>query len=55
VTLQASDCGEHIFDIAMAPVVAFDLGDGRDVTSSKCRNLRREQHYDRYRDQQHVL
>ena len=26
---------EHVFDVAMAPVVAFDLGDGGDVTSAE--------------------
>ena len=35
VTLKTSDLLEHIFDVAMAPVVALNLGDGGDVTCTE--------------------
>ena len=36
VSLETRDRLEHVLYIAMAPVVAFDLGDRGDVPSSKC-------------------
>jgi hypothetical protein len=35
VTLETSDLLEHILDIAMTPVVTFDLRDGGDVARAE--------------------
>lgn len=57
MALDEGDGFEHVFDVAVAPVVAFDLGNGGDVAGAEGKGPGRtcHEHYQAYQEQEGVV
>jgi len=55
VAAQTGDGSQHIFDIAMTPILALDLGNGRDISSTKSVGFAWKEHQKGDGDKQEIL
>lgn len=52
---QTGNCRKHVLDISMAPVPAFDLGNGCNIAGTEGIGFAWQKHQERYSHKQQVL